>query len=231
MGVMGIGAARVLVVEDEDPIRSAVEVALRSEGYEVRAEPDACGIEEVSEQFRPDLAVLDVRLPVGPDGHTAAKRLRLASNLPIIFLTAADTLEDRLAGFKAGADDYLVKPFEMAELLARSQALLRRSGRLASAVWELGDLIVDDTSRTAMRAGKALNLTPTEYQLLRVLVQHPGQLLSKSQLLAKTWGFDAYDTNLVEVHISALRRKLEVNGPRLVHTVRATGGYIFRADG
>lgn len=227
---MGNGPARVLVVEDEAPIRSAVEVALRSEGYEVHSEADATSIEKVSEEFRPDLAVLDVRLPIGPDGFAAAKRLRLASSLPIIFLTAADTLEDRLSGFKAGADDYLVKPFEMAELLARSQALLRRSGRLTSAVWEIGDLIVDDTDRTAIRAGNPLNLTPTEYQLLRVLVQHPGQLLSKSQLLAKTWGFDAYDTNLVEVHISALRRKLEAHGSRLIHTVRATGGYIFRAD-
>ncbi|MEJ7765953.1 MAG: response regulator transcription factor [Acidimicrobiales bacterium] len=222
--------ARVLVVEDEAPIRAAVDVALRSEGYEVRAEADASSIDRVREEFHPDLAVLDVRLPFGPDGHAAAKRLRLASNLPIIFLTAADSLEDRLAGFKAGADDYLVKPFEMAELLARSEALLRRSGRLRSAVWEIGDLIVDDTTRTATRAGRPLNLTQTEYQLLRVLVQRPGELLSKSHLLAKTWGFDAYHTNLVEVHVSALRRKLEVAGPRMVHTAVGKGGYVFRAD-
>ena len=220
--------ARVLVVEDDSPIRSALDVALRAEGYEVRVEPDGTTINEVGEQFRPDLAILDVHLPAGPNGFDIARHLRRSSDLAVLFLTAADGIDDRLAGFEAGGDDYLVKPFSMAELLARTQALLRRSGRLASAVWQIGDLVIDDGARVAMRAGNKLELTRTEYALLSMLAQHPGQVLSRAQLLAQVWGFDAYDSNLVEVHLSALRRKLEVHGPRLIHTVRGMG-YTLRA--
>lgn len=219
--------ARVLVVEDDAPIRSALDVALRGEGYEVRAEADGSAIQEVAAEFRPDLAILDVRLPVGPDGYTLARLLRKTSDLPLLFLTAADGLDDRLAGFEAGADDYLVKPFSMAELLARAQALLRRSGRLSSAVTRVADLVVDHGARTVVRGGESLELTRTEYELLLALAQHPGQVLSKVQLLTQVWGFDAYDTNVVEVHLSALRRKLEAHGPRLVHTVRGIG-YVLR---
>lgn len=219
---------RVLVVEDDAVIRSALEVALRGERYEVRAEPDGMRLEQVRAEFRPDLAVLDVRLPAGPDGYTMAGILRRASDLPLLFLTAADSVDDRLAGFRAGADDYLVKPFSMAELLARVQALLRRSGRLASDSWQVGDLIVDDGARTVLRAGVPLDLTRTEYDLLVMLVQHVGKVLSKTQLLTHVWGFEAYDPNLVEVHMSALRRKLEAVGPRLIHTVRGAG-YVLRA--
>ncbi|WP_232806985.1 response regulator transcription factor [Geodermatophilus chilensis] len=218
----------MLVVEDDAVIRSALEVALRGAGYELRAEPDGAGLERAAREFRPDLAVLDVRLPVGPDGYTMARLLRRTSGLPILFLTAADSVDDRLAGFQAGADDYLVKPFSMAELLARVQALLRRSGRLSSASWHVGDLVVDDAARMVVRAGVPLELTRTEYDLLTVLVQQIGTVLSKTQLLTQVWGFDAYDTNLVEVHMSALRRKLEAAGPRLVHTVRGAG-YVLRA--
>ena len=133
-----------------------------------------------------------------------------------------------MAGFDAGADDYLVKPFAMAELLARVQALLRRSGRLASAVWQVGELVIDQGAAKVVRAGAPVELTSTEYQLLCVLARHPGQVLSKVQLLTQVWGFDAYDANLVEVHMSALRRKLEAHGPRMVHTVRNMG-YVLRA--
>ena len=219
--------ARVLVVEDDDPIRSALDVSLRSEGYEVRAEPDGTRLQQVADTFRPDLAVLDVRLPVGPDGYAMARTLRASSDLPVLFLTAADGLEDRLAGFAAGADDYLVKPFSMAELLVRVQALLRRAGRLASAVRQVGDLVIDEGARVVMRAGNKLDLTRTEYELLSILAQHLGQVMSKVQLLTHVWGFDAFDTNLVEVHMVALRRKLEAHGPRLVHTVRGMG-YVLR---
>jgi DNA-binding response OmpR family regulator len=221
-------APRVLVVEDDLPIRSALEVALKNEGYQVRAEAHGGDVEDVAAQFRPDLAVLDVRLPTGPDGHAIAGILRRSSTLPIIFLTAADTVDERLAGFAAGADDYVVKPFSMAELLARVQAQLKRAGRLDSAAWEVGDLVVDDVARTVVRAGQPLSLTRTEYDLLRLLTQHTGQVLTKTHLLTQVWGFDAYDANLVEVHMSALRRKLEVHGPRLVHTVRGAG-YVLRA--
>jgi len=214
-------------VEDDTPIRSALDVALRGEGYEVRAEADGTQLLQVAEQFLPDLAVLDVRLPVGPDGYAMAGILRRGSGLPVLFLTAADSVEDRLAGFQAGADDYLVKPFSMAELLAWVQALLRRSGRLSSSTWQIGDLIVDDGARTVVSGGVPLDLTKTEYDLLAMLAQHVGKVLSKTQLLTQVWGFDAYDSNLVEVHMSALRKKLELAGPRVIHTLRGAG-YVLR---
>lgn len=218
---------RVLVVEDDTPIRSALDVALRGEGYEVRAERDGTALLEVAQQFLPDLAVLDVRLPEGPDGYEMAGLLRRTSGLPVLFLTAADSVEDRLAGFDAGADDYLIKPFSMAELLARVQALLRRSGLLLSSTWQVGDLVVDDGARTVVRGGVPLDLTKTEYDLLAMLVRHVGKVMSKTQLLTMVWGFDAYDSNVVEVQVSGLRRKLEAAGPRLIHTVRGAG-YVLR---
>ncbi len=219
--------ARVLLVEDDDSIRSALDVSLRAEGYEVQAQPDGRNITTLTERFRPDIAVLDVRLPVGPDGYMMARTLRQTSDVPVLFLTAADGIEARLAGFEAGGDDYLVKPFSMAELLARVQALLRRSGRLQAATWEMGDLLVDEDTRKVLRGGEPLDLTHIEYELLRTLIRHRGKVLSKVQLLSQVWGFDAYDVNLVEVHISALRRKLEAHGPRLVQTVRGVG-YVLR---
>jgi len=218
---------RVLVVEDDGLIRSTLEVALAGEGYVVHALPDGTSLLSCLEQFRPDLALLDVRLPTGPDGYGMARSLRDRSTLPILFLTAADTVDDRLAGFQAGGDDYLVKPFSMAELLARVQALLRRAGRLTSRSWQVADLVVDDGARSVARGGLPVELTRTEYDLLAMLAQNVGVVLSKTQLLTKVWGFDAYDANLVEVHMSALRRKLEAAGPRLIHTVRGAG-YVLR---
>ncbi len=219
---------RVLVVEDDRPVRTSLEVALGAEGYEVRACADASCIQRVVEQFRPDLAILDVRLGSGPDGYSTARLLRAHGDVPVIMVTAADTVGERLEGFSAGADDYLVKPFSIAELLARVEALLRRIGRLASAVRQVGDVIIDEGARTVLRAGKTLDLTRTEFDLLAVLAKHPGQVLSKVQLLTQVWGFDAYDVNLVEVHMSSLRRKLEVHGPRIIQTVRGVG-YVLRA--
>ncbi|MCW2714849.1 MAG: winged helix family two component transcriptional regulator [Frankiales bacterium] len=218
---------RILVIEDDTPIGSALDVALRGEDYEVRVEPDGTSLNQIAEQFLPDLVVLDVRLPVGPDGLEMAALLRQRSSLPLLFLTAADSMQERLDGFAAGADDYLIKPFSMAELLARVRALLRRSGRLASSTWQVGDLVVDDDARSVVRSGVTLDLTRTEYDLLAVLARNVGRVLSKSRLLTEVWGFDAYDPNLVEVHMSALRRKLEVHGPRVIHTVRGAG-YVLR---
>jgi DNA-binding response OmpR family regulator len=219
---------RVLVVEDDASIRTALDAALRGEGYEVLVLTDGSRLPAEADSFRPDIALLDVRLPNGPNGYAIARALRGHSTLPILFLTAADAVEDRLAGFDAGADDYLIKPFSMAELLARVQALLRRSGGLSSASRQVGDLVIDDTGKTVVRAGKQLDLTKTEYDLLSVLVQHTGKVLSKTQLLTQVWGFDTYDANLVEVHMSALRKKLEAAGPRVIHTVRGAG-YVVRA--
>lgn len=218
----------MLIIEDNDLIRSAVEAALEDDGYAVRAEPTGSAVDDVVDRFRPDLAILDVRFPEGPDGFTIARRIRnKGSDLPILFLTAADAVDDRLTGFDAGADDYLVKPFAMAELLARTRVLLRGSGRISSDTWQVADLIVDDAARTVLRADHRIELTPREYELLAVLVRHAGQVLSKSQLLAQVWGFDAASTNLVSVHISSLRRKLEEHGPRLIHTLRGDG-FVLR---
>jgi two-component system, OmpR family, response regulator len=221
---MAMNNPRILLVEDDASLREAVESALTSEGYAVQAEADGTRIRNIAATFRPDLAVLDVRLPGGPSGLSLARMLRDDdTELPIIFLTAADSTEDRLAGFDAGGDDYLVKPFVMAELLARVRALLRRSGKLTSETWQVGDIVVDEGTRRVHRNGGTIDLTRTEFDLLVELGRHPDRVLSKTQLLASVWGFDSYDVNVVEVHISALRRKLEEHGPRLIHTVRGSG--------
>ena len=222
-----MGAARVLVVEDDAPVRHALELAFRSEGYSVRAEADGRALDEVAGEFRPDVAVLDVRLPVGPDGYAMTRMLRRHDDLPVLLLTAADSLENRLTAFEAGADDHVAKPFSTAELLARTQALLRRAGRLTPRVITVGDVTIDDASRTVTRAGVTIDLTRTEYDLLSLFGRHPDRILTKQQLLAQVWGFDAYGSNVIEVHVSALRRKLESHGPRLIHTVRSVG-YVLR---
>jgi two-component system OmpR family response regulator len=187
---------------------------------------DARALDGMIEEFRPDLAILDVRLPEGPDGFQAGRRIRAALGIPIMFVTAADALEDRLHGYDVGADDYLVKPFAMAELLARTRAVLRRAGRLQSPTWEVRDLVIDEANRVAHRAGVRIDLTGTEFDLLCTLAREPGRILSKVALLAMVWGFE-FQPNLVEVHVSALRRKLEAAGPRLIHTKRSKG-YVIR---
>lgn len=219
---------RVLVVEDDGSLREAVVAALRGAGYEPHGLADGLGIDAALQSFRPDLAVLDVRLPEGPSGLSIARRLRMQGHVPIVFLTAADSVDDRLAGFDAGADDYLAKPFSVAELLARIKALLRRAGVVNSAAWQVGDLVVEEEARTAVRGDRVLDLTRTEFDLLLALGARPGRVLSKTLLLSTVWGFDEYDPNLVEVHVSSLRRKLEAGGePRLLHTVRGVG-YVVR---
>lgn len=214
--------ARVLVVEDETAIRDAVTTALAGAGYLARGVADGGRLREVADSFRPDLAILDIMLP-GADGLSLARRLRARDDLPILFLTARDDLNDRLAGFAAGADDYLVKPFALTELLARAHALLRRSGRLRSATTQAGDLVLDEAARAAWRASEPLELTPTEFQLLAYLLVRRGRTVSKAELLTQVWGYGAYDANLVEVRVSSLRRKLEAHGPRIIHTARGHG--------
>ena len=145
----------------------------------------------------------------------------------MVFLTAADTLEERLSGFDLGADDYIVKPFAVAELLSRVRVILRRAGRLDSPTRQIRDLVVDEATRTVMRNKDRVELTRTEFDLLLVLVRSPGKVFSKTQLLAQVWGFDEFDPNLVEVYVSSLRRKLEAHGPRLLFTERGRG-YVIR---
>jgi two-component system OmpR family response regulator len=218
--------ARVLVVEDEEAIRDPLTAALRAAGHEVRPCADGTGFEAVVDAFRPDLALLDVHLPGGRDGFELARALSGRSDCAVLMVTARDAVGDRLTGFAAGADDYVVKPFATAEVLARVAAVLRRLGRVPSTV-QVGDLVVDEGARIAARAGRTLDLTGTEFKLLAYLTAHRGRILSKTQLLTQVWGYDEYDPNLVEVHVSALRRKLEQHGPRLIHTARGLG-YVLR---
>jgi DNA-binding response OmpR family regulator len=211
---------RVVVIEDEPAVRDAVLAALRAERF------SATGFEDLPRPadvlaVAPDLAILDVVLPSG-NGFELATSLRQQRELPIIFLTARDAVADRVAGLELGADDYLVKPFALEELMARVRAVLRRRGAIPQ-VLEVERLLVDEEHGFAARDGRELELTSTELRLLAFLMRHRGQTLSKDQLLTQVWGYDAYDPNLVEVHISALRRKLEAAGPRLIHTVRGIG--------
>ena len=218
---------RILLVEDDTALRDAVAEALRGAGYRVATAADGTEAESQLAAFRPDLAVLEVRLPAGPDGFALARTIRAGGDLPIIFVTAYTDLDHRLAGFAAGGDDYVTKPVATDELIARVHALLRRAGRLQSRAWQVADLVVDESARTAVRGGTVLELTRTEFDLLVALGRNVGTVVSKGRLLAQVWGFDSYDENLVEVHISALRRKLETEGARLVHTVRGVG-YVMR---
>jgi DNA-binding response OmpR family regulator len=215
------------MIEDDRSARESVGAALTQMGYLVEGRPTGEDLEEILTAFRPDLAIIDINLPSGPDGFALARQVRASAGVPVLFLTAADGIESRLSGFEAGGDDYLIKPFAMAELLARIRAVLRRSGRLKSPILEIRDLVIDEEAKTVVRAGQVLELTPTEYELLCALARSPGKALSKAQLLSQVWGFDAYDPNVVEVHVSSLRRKLEAHGPRLIHTERGRG-YEFR---
>jgi two-component system, OmpR family, response regulator len=221
------GDARVLVVEDADAIRAAVQAGLLGAGHDVVARPDGRDLERVLAEFRPDLVVLDVMLP-GRDGFALLRVVRSHSDAGVVMLTARDGIEDRLRGFDTGADDYVVKPFVLAELVARVGALLRRLGRVQSTI-TVADLMVDPDAGRVRRAASEIVLTATEFKLLCYLAEHRGKVVTKTQILSAVWGFDVYDANLVEVHISALRRKLEQHGPRLLHTLRGLG-YVLRDE-
>lgn len=218
--------ARVLIVEDDPNLSGLLGAALQMEGWQVDIANDAHQAEVAVEHFRPDVAVLDVHLGPGPDGFTLARRIRSRGDLPFLILTDRATIEDRLAGFESGADDYLAKPFNLAELVARLRVILARRALNRSDIFEMEGLKIDLSGRRVLVDGDAAELTRIEFDLLRELASHAGQVKTKSELLAQIWGFEAYDQNLVQVHMSSLRRKL---GPcaSLLRTVRGVG-YVLR---
>lgn len=221
MTEFSVGTPRVLVVEDSETIREMVSEALADAGYHTDTRCDGDGLEETLDGVRPDLVVLDVMLP-GRDGFELIDVIREWGEIGIVLITARDGLPDRLRGLDSGADDYVVKPFELAELVSRVGAVLRRRGRLPAVV-QIGDVILDVEAGVAARNGHRLDLTATELKLLQYLVEQRGRIVSASQILSAVWGYDAYDPNLVQVHVSGLRRKLEAHGPRILHTVRGIG--------
>jgi two-component system response regulator MprA len=232
---MGDGdAARVLVVDDEPALREALQSSLEFEGYKVDlAEDGAEGLDMIG-RVAYDAVLLDVMMP-RLDGLTACRRLRAGGNhVPVLMLTARDAVGDRVSGLDAGADDYLVKPFELDELLARVRALLRRSA-LASPAAEAGgglsygDLRMDTVTREVTRGDRTLDLTRTEYLLLELFLTHPRQVLTREQILSDVWGFDFEpSSNSLDVYVMYLRRKTEAAGePRVIHTVRGVG-YVLR---
>lgn len=211
-----------MVVEDSDVIRAAIASALRSLGHQVMALPDGTELESALVHARPDVVILDVMLPGGRDGFDLLKEIRRLSRTGVIMVTVRDEVESRVKGLTEGADDYISKPFSMSELVARVESLLRRVGGTGHSV-TVGDLVVADEASTVTRGGVEVNLTDTERKILSELARSPGRVVSKTHLLTAIWGYDGYDENIVEVHISSLRRRLEALGPRVIHTVRGRG--------
>jgi len=188
----------------------------------VTSNPDGAEFAAQVAAFRPDVAVLDVMLPT-TSGLALAGHLRRHTQAGIVFVTARDGVADRLSGFEVGADDYVVKPFVTAELVARVRAVLRRTGRLRSTTVEVADVVIDEDAGEVLRDGCRISVTATELRLLGYLARQRGRVVSKTQILTQVWGYDAYDPNLVEAYVSTLRRKLEQHGPRVIHTVRGVG--------
>jgi len=220
---------RVLVVEDDEEIAQVLQRSLRMEGYEVKLAGDGVrGLEE-AHAFLPDLIVLDLGLP-RLDGVDVAKRLREdGDEVPILMLTARDALESRVEGLDVGADDYLVKPFERQELLARMRALLRRRPPRGMAPLRVADLMLNPDTHEVQRGERKIELTQREFELLEYLMRNERLVISRQKLLDEVWGYDPFSiTNTIEVFVSNLRRKLEADGePRLLHTVRGAG-YVLR---
>ena len=222
-------APRVLVVEDDDEIAQTLQRSLRMEGYEVRIASDGVAALDDAHAFLPDLVVLDLGLP-RLDGIDVAKTLREQDDVPILMLTARDALEARVEGLDAGADDYLVKPFERQELLARLRALLRRRPPHGAAPLVVGDLQLNPDTHEVERDERRIELTQREFELLEYLMRNERIVISRQRLLDEVWGYDPFSTtNTIEVFVSNLRRKLEAGGePRLLHTIRGAG-YVLRA--
>jgi two-component system OmpR family response regulator len=225
---------RVLVVDDEPTLSELLSMALRYEGWQVRTAGDGTSAVRLARQFKPDAVVLDVMLP-DVDGVEVLRRLRgHAPNVPVLFLTARDAVEDRVAGLTAGGDDYVTKPFSLEELVARLRALLRRTAAnepRADALLVVGDLTMDEDSHEVRRAGQAVALTATEFELLRYLMRNPRRVLSKAQILDRVWNYDfGGQANVVELYISYLRKKIDAGRRPMIHTLRGAGYVLKPAD-
>ncbi|MFE3215157.1 response regulator transcription factor [Streptomyces antimycoticus] len=221
---------RVLVVDDESALADLLSMALRYEGWEVRTAGDGGEAIRITRELRPDAVVLDVTLP-DMDGLTVLGRLRRElPDVPVLFLTARDAVEDRIAGLTAGGDDYVTKPFSLEEVVARLRGLLRRSGAAAArseSVLAVGDLILDEDSHEVSRGGREIHLTATEFELLRYLMRNPRRVLSKAQILDRVWSYDfGGQANVVELYISYLRRKIDAGRSPMIHTRRGAGYLI-----
>ncbi|MFD4723200.1 response regulator transcription factor [Streptomyces sp. NPDC058423] len=229
------GPVRVLVVDDESSLTELLSMALRYEGWEVRSAGDGAGAVRAARDFRPDAVILDVMLP-DLDGLTVLGRLRRElPDVPVLFLTARDAVEDRIAGLTAGGDDYVTKPFSLEEVVARLRGLVRRSGAAAAArdgsLLVVGDLTLDEDSHEVTRAGASLHLTATEFELLRYLMRNPRRVLSKAQILDRVWSYDfGGQANVVELYISYLRRKIDAGRTPMIHTRRGAGYLIKPGD-
>lgn len=222
---------RILLVEDESEIASYLRRGLAYEGFAVTVAPTGAAALAAAHEQAPDLVVLDLGLP-DLDGLEVARRLRSASSVPIIMLTARDSVADRVAGLEGGADDYLCKPFAFEELLARIHVQLRRITAQANVeVLRAGLLTLDVAAREVLLAGKRVALTAKEFDLLELLLRHPRQVLTRETIYERIWGYDfGSESNVIEVYIRALRQKLEATGtPRLIHTVRGVG-YVLREE-
>jgi two-component system, OmpR family, response regulator MprA len=219
----------ILVVDDDPHIRSVIRRGLHFEGYNVEIAADGPEALRIARENPPNMVVLDVMLP-GMDGLEICQRLRRGTNVPILMLTARDAVSDRIAGLDRGADDYLIKPFDFDELLARIRALLRRTQPQGEEVLAYIDLRLHTGSREAYRGQRRIELTTREYELLFLFLRNPRQVLTREQILDRVWGDAAVDSNAIEVHVGRLRDKLEADGEvRLIQTVRGAG-YALRED-
>ena len=223
---------RVLVVDDEENISFLVESALQLDGMETTKAADGWQALALVKSFNPQAIVLDVMMP-GLDGFEVLRRLRSDGvKVPVLFLTARDTVDDRVRGLTSGGDDYIVKPFAIAELVARVRLALRHAGLGSEGdVLSLADLEMDQKGHRVSRAGQQVTLSPTEYKLLRYLLVNTGTVLTRTQILDHVWNYDfGGDASVVETYVSYLRRKIDTAEPKLLHTVRGVG-YTLRVDG
>ena len=221
----------ILVVDDEPNIAELLAMALRLEGWEVGIAHSGTKALSAARRSRPDAVVLDMKLP-DYDGLEVMRKLRATTpDIPVLFLTAKDSVEDRVAGLTAGGDDYVTKPFSLEEVVARLRALLRRSGvgeTRPSSELVVGDLVLDEDSHEVRRAGDPINLTATEFELLRYLMRNPRRVLSKAQILDRVWNYDfGGQANVVELYISYLRKKIDAGRDPMIHTMRGAG-YVLK---